>query len=172
MYEPSARERAKGIIVRVLKAMLAGVIAYITSYVIPQYLFGGLLRAFGGAMPPGALTPSELLVLFATIVVFFTVAIELTRDTVFEHALAIGRAITLLFFFIYAAGGGVVHLTLTPELGVPVPMEITIDATKLLFMIVGINLLEIGKSLVSAVYEISERVDRELERELERELRR
>ena len=172
MYEPSVRERARGIIVRVLRATLAGAIAYITSYMIPQYLFGHLLGAFGGAMPPGALTPSELLVLFATIVVFFTVAIEFTRDTVFEHALAIGRAITLLFFFIYAAGGGVVHLTLTPELEVPVPMEITIDATKLLFMIVGIDLLEIGKSLVGAVYEVSERVDRELERELERKPRR
>ena len=168
MYEEGIRSRLKAIVVRVVRAAIAGVLAYLTSYVIPVYLLSRAIEALAGITLPRAMTPHDILVLFATIVVFFAVSIELTKGTVYEHALAVGRGLTLLFFFIYVAGGGIIHVVIPPELGLPAPVEVTVDASKFLFILVGIDLLEIGKSLIRAVYTLSERVDRELERELAR----
>jgi len=163
--EEGLKTRVKRLLVRIGRATGAGVLAYITSYVVPTYLLSQALEAFGGVAPAG-LAPRDLLVLFATIVVFFTVSTEFTKGTAFEHAFSIGRGITLLFFFLYATGGGVISVVLTPEMGVPAPVAVTVDASRFLFILVGINLLDIGKSLIRAVYSMSERTEAELERGL------
>jgi len=161
-----AKELAK----RVVRAALSGVLAYITSYTIPMYLLSRAFETLEQYVPVvGLPSPTRLLYYFAFITVFYTVAVEFTRDTVFEHFFSVGRGLTFLFFFIYVSRGGVMSLGVPlsqlglPGLGV---VGITLDVSRVLFVLIGIDLLDIGKSVVNAVDFMSRKAEEELEKEL------
>ncbi len=103
---------------------------------------------------------------FASITVFFSVAIELTKDTILQHVFSIGRGVALLFFFIYATNGGVINLMVEvpEELGAPTPLSVflTLDVSLLLAIVIGIDLLGIGRSVLGAIHFLSEKAEEEL----------
>ncbi len=156
----------KTILVRVVKAALAGFLAYLTSYLIPKMLLSGVLGLLERSLPVAEIpSPLALLKYFAIITVFYTVAIELTRDTVLEHFFAVGRGLTMLFFFIYASGGGIISFSLPLSslgLGGAGQLAFTLDISKVLMVLIGIDILDIGRSVINAVNFLSERAEREV----------
>ena len=158
----NGRELALNLAIRLGRAALMGFLTYIAFYVLPMYFLGQAIRGLSGVITSGGPSPEALLVYFATMAVFFAVAIELTRDTVLEHAFSIGRGLAFLFFVIYATGGGLLTLTLS-RMGVPI--EMTIDASRLVLILVGIGLLDVGRSILNAVNWACEKAERELVRQ-------
>ncbi len=154
----------KEIVRRVGRAALAGVITFIWSYLIPSFFIGPSMA--GDFVTMAGPSPGELLRYFATIVVFYAIAIELAKGTVLEHAFSIGRELTLLFYFIYAMGGGVMEMVIRappiPPLEEPVEMVLKLDVSPLLAMVICIDLIGIGKGLLNAVYFLSQKAEEEL----------
>mgnify|MGYP000704591501 CR=1 FL=1 len=154
------RELAKNIAGRIIRAIVVGVITYITAYVIPMMFLQpgfGFMEEYVEIEGPD---PRTLLVTFASIAVFFAVAIELTKGTILQHVFSIGRGVAMLFFFIYATSGGVIRMAIDiPEGMAPIPLSIflTLDISLLLAIIIGIDLLGIAKSVLGAIYFLSEK---------------
>lgn len=157
----------KNLLVRIGRATASGLLAYVTSYLIPKYLLSRAFEAVEQMFPvAGMPTPLRLLEHFATIVVFYTVAIELTKGTVLEHFFSVGRGLTMLFFFIYASGGGIMEFSIPlSQLGVPGggSMGFTLDVSRVLMILIGIDILDIGKSVLNAVAFLSEKAEEEAE---------
>jgi len=150
---------------RALKATVVGVITYITAYVIPMMLFQpgfGFMERYVEIEGPD---PKALLVAFASIAVFFAIAIEITRGTILQHVFSIGRDVALLFYFIYATSGGIMKMIIrVPEgLGIPLPVTIslTLDISLLLAIVIGIDLLGMAKDVLGAIYFLSEKAEKE-----------
>jgi len=159
------KELVKEIGKRVLRATIVGVITYITAYVIPMMLLQpgfGFMERYVEIEGPD---PQALLVAFASIAVFFAVAVEVTRGTILQHVFSIGRDVALLFYFIYATSGGVMKMMIrVPEgLDIPIPISIslTLDISLLLAIIIGIDLLGMAKDVLGAIYFLSEKAERE-----------
>jgi len=157
----------KTILVRVGKATASGLLAYVTSYLIPKYLLSRAFETVEQMFPVASMpTPLRLLEYFATIVIFYTVAIELTKGTVLEHFFSVGRGLTMLFFFIYASGGGIMELSIPlSQFGVPGGGSVgfTLDVSRVLMVLIGIDVLDIGKSVLNAVAFLSEKAEKEIE---------
>jgi len=158
------KELVKNIARRVIRAIIVGVITYITAYVIPMMLFQpglGFMEEYVEIEGPD---PRALLVAFASITIFFSVAVELTRDTILQHVFSVGRGVAMLFFFIYATSGGVMEMVVNiPEGIAPIPLSVflTLDISLLLAIVVGIDLLGIAKDVLGAIYFLSEKAERE-----------
>ena len=137
---------------------------------IPKYLLSKALETLEEYVPVAGLpSPMKLLYYFAFISIFYAVTVEFTRDTVFEHFFSVGRGLTFLFFFIYVSGGGVMSLSVPlAQLGLAGlgTVDITLDVSRVLFVLIGIDLLDIGKSVVNAVDFMSKKAEEELEKEL------
>jgi len=157
-------ELIKDIAKRVLRAFIVGLITYITAYVIPMMLLQpgfGFMEEYVEIEGPD---PQALLVAFASIAVFFAVAIEITRGTILQHVFSVGRGVAMLFFFIYATSGGVIKMAIkVPEGIAPIPLSmfLTLDISLLLAIIIGIDLLGIAKSVLGAIYFLSEKAEKE-----------
>jgi len=157
----------KNLLVRIGRATASGLLAYVTSYLIPKYLLSRAFEAVEQMFPvAGMPTPLRLLEYFATIVVFYTVAVELTKGTVLEHFFSVGRGLTMLFFFIYASGGGIMELSIPlSQFGVPGGgyMGFTLEVSRVLMILIGIDIWDIGKSVLNAVAFLSEKAEEEAE---------
>ncbi|RLI09171.1 hypothetical protein DRO32_01160 [Candidatus Bathyarchaeota archaeon] len=158
---------AQDIAVRVFRAAVSGVVAYLISYVIPKFLLEQALITIEEYIPLGGMvSPLRLLEYFAFITVFYTVTVELTRKTVLEHFFSVGRGLTMLFFFIYASGGGIINFSVPlSQVGLAGAgnLSFRLDVSRVLFILIGIDFLDIGKSIINAVNFLSEKVEEELE---------
>lgn len=129
---------------RVIKATLWGTMTFFVYY-LPYQLFIMPMLMFPGAAD---LISGTLFYAFIGIVVFFAVVIKLCSDTIFQHVFSIARALILMIYFIYAFRGGIIALA--PSVG-DVTFNIMLDLRVFLYMVLLINLLGLGKSLLHAI---------------------
>jgi hypothetical protein len=147
--EPSL---AKNLALRAARGTLMGVITYVLAYYLPTLLY------------PEEAMPGEYRLLFTALVailIFHSTAVEFTRGTIFQYAFGFSRVLCLLVYFIYATGGGIMHISLSELMELPIPLSVIVDARYFLFMLISVDLVDLLKVLLGAVRFSCEKLERE-----------
>jgi len=97
-----------------------------------------------------------LLDLFVGIAVFFAVITNLFSGTIFGYAFSIARALIMIIYFIAAFNGGIVSLTMPLR---EFTVSIVVDVKAFLTILVLVNLLGIGKSLLQVTGFLAKKVE-------------
>ena len=139
---------------RVAKATVKAVLYLIFLYIIPT-LIVSQLSSFA---PDLFSTYTDYLAIFAAIVIFFVVASELTAGTIYQHAFNIGRALTLMIFFILALQGGVISQDFEAQ---GFNFHFAIDLRIYLAMLISIDLLSLARSVLQALNFLSQQVEQQ-----------
>lgn len=130
---------ASNILPKVLNATIWGSITILIFYYLPLMLF------------PHNLLPNEFastLTEFAVISVSFTIIGQLLKGTIAGCCFGIIRAFILIAFFFTISEGGLLTMTVPVS---EVVVNISVDITLILLMIVSVNLLDIAKNLLDAI---------------------
>lgn len=134
---------------RVMKAALWGAFTFMIVYYLPLTLIFNNL--------PANVVPFDYkaqLFDFALISVFFAVAGQLFSKTIIGCGFGIARAIVIVAYFLVLSDGGVLSLT------VPVSdytLNLTLDISIILLMIIAVNLLSVAKNLLGAINILTEK---------------
>jgi len=127
------------IVPRVLKAIVWGSLTFLIVYYLPMLIF------------PQDLLPIEYTVPladFAMISVFFAIVGQLFSGTIIGCGFGVAKALVLITYFFIISEGGIFSLTLDePEIMINVSVDISI----ILLMIVSVNLFDIAKNLLEAI---------------------
>jgi hypothetical protein len=141
---------------RIAKAAAKGIFYFVIFYVFPMLLVSQVSQL----APQLFADYGQTLFMFATVLIFFAVACELTSGTLYQHALNIGKAIILIVFFVLALNGGIIKLDL--DLIETQRISILADVRIYLLMLIAIDLLGLAKSVLQAVNFLSEKTERQL----------
>ena len=134
---------------RVMKAALMGALTVMVVYYLPLSLLPNNI--------PQNIMPFDYraqLFQFALISVFFAVAGQLFAKTVVGHGFGIAKALVIIAYFMVVSNGGMFSLA------VPVgdfTLNVTVDITIFLLMVVAVNLLSIAKNLLGAINILTEK---------------
>lgn len=139
---------------RIAKAAVKGILYLIFLYIVPLLIVAQL----SAIAPDMFSTYIGYLTIFAAIIIFFVVASELTAGTIYQHALNIGRAIVLIFFFILVLQGGIVSRDFVAQ---SYNFHFVVDLRIYLAMLISIDLLSLGKSVLQAINFLSQRVEQQ-----------
>ena len=134
---------------RVLKAFIWGTVTYILIYSVPSMLIPQDI--------PVDIMPFDLnarLFELATISVFFAVVGQLLSKTLIGCGFGIVKAIVYIIFFFTVSDGGIFSIDV--PLGGTM-LNVTVDVSIILLMVVSVNLLGIAKSLLDAIRIFSEK---------------
>ncbi len=127
------------IVPRILKAAVLVVITY-----LPLYFISALVRPLQSFFP----WYEPLTNIFAAVFIFFLVAGVFSSGTVFQYVFGVARTLVLMIFFICVLNGGIITLALPVE---GATVNIMLDLTVVLAMLVLVCLLGIGKNVVQAI---------------------
>lgn len=149
MAELNSKFIVKEVLPRVTKAALWGTLTFILVYSLPMML-----------IPPDL--PQNLIQFdygaqlfnFALISVFFAVVGQIFSRTIFGCGFGIAKAIILIAYFFMVSEGGIFNLTL-PFQGYTI--NIILDISVILLMVVSVNLLSIAKNLFQAINILNEK---------------
>ena len=149
MAELNANFVMKTVIPRVLKAAVWGTFTFVMVYYLPLML---IPRDIPQSILPFDYTAQ--LLDFAVISVFFAVVGQLFSGTVIGCGFGIARALVIIAYFFVVSEGGVFSVTLPIS---EVTVNLTLDISILLLMIVSVNLLSIAKNLFEAITILAEK---------------
>jgi len=135
------------ILPKAFKAALLAVIAY-----LPMYFLSSLVSPIKPFFP----WYEPLTNVFAAVFIFFLVAGVLSSGTVFQYVFGVARTLALMLFFIYVLNGGIITLTVPTE---GTPVNIMLNVTVVLAMLVLICLLGIAKNVVQAIDFVSSKAE-------------
>ena len=145
MAELNAKLILKKAIPRVLKATVWGSLTFLIVYYVPMMLYPTDILPFDYATQ---------LIQFAAIAVFFAVVGQLFSGTIIGCGFGIARALVIIAYFFAVSDGGVFSVTLPIS---EVTVNLTLDISILLLMIVSVNLLSIAKNLLEAITLLTEK---------------
>jgi hypothetical protein len=136
------------IVPRILKAVVWGSLTFLIVYYIPMLIF------------PQDLLPIEYsnpLADFAFLSVFFAVVGQLFSGTIIGCGFGVAKAIVLITFFFSISEGGIFRLTLPVT---EILVNVSVDISIILLMIVSVNLFDITKNLLEAITILSEKTSK------------
>ena len=154
MAELDSNFVTKTVLPRVLKAAVWGTFTFVMVYYLPLMLIPKDI--------PQNILPFDYtarLLDFAVISVFFAVVGQLFSGTVIGCGFGIARALVIIALFFVISEGGVFSVTLPIS---EVTVNLTLDISSILLMIISVNLLSIAKNLfeaISILNEASNRID-------------
>jgi hypothetical protein len=125
-----------------------GLLWFFLLYVLPTLLLSELVK---GVLP----SYTQLLSVFAIVIVFFVVVSELLAGTIFQYAFNIGKALVFMAFFIYALNGGFIAFDFEF-------LHIEADLRVYLAMLLTIDFLGLAKSLLQAIDFLAKKTERQL----------
>ena len=149
MAELNAKLIMKTVIPRVLKATVWGTFTFVMVYYLPLMLIPKDI--------PQNIIPFDYtaqLFDFAMISIFFAVVGQLFSGTVIGCGFGIARAIVIIAYFFVVSDGGIFSVTLPIS---EITVNLTLDITIILLMIVSVNLLSIAKNLFEAITLLTEK---------------
>jgi hypothetical protein len=152
MAELNANFVTKTVLPRVLKAAVWGTFTFVMVYYLPLMLIPKGI--------PQSILPfdySAQLLNFAVIAVFFAVVEQLFSGTIIGCGFSIARALVIIAYFFVVSDGGIFSVTLPIS---EVTVNLTLDISVLLLMIVSVNLLSIAKNLFEAINLLTEKSTR------------
>ena len=138
---------ARKFVPRIIKAALLVIITY-----LPLYFLSAFIEPFQSFFPWYAPTTN----LFAAVFMIFLVAGVFTSGTIYQYVFGIARTLVTMIFFIYVLNGGIVALAVPVE---GASVNVMVDLTVILAMLVLICLLGIGKNVVQAINFVSAKVE-------------
>ncbi|HDQ05410.1 MAG TPA: hypothetical protein ENN36_01645 [Candidatus Bathyarchaeota archaeon] len=130
---------------RALKAMVWGSVTFLVVYWLPMILYPTDMLPLDYATP---------LLQFAIIAVFFAVVGQFFSGTIIGCGFGVAKAIVVIAYFFAVSGGGVFSVTLPIS---ELTVNLTVDISVLLLMIVSVNLINIAKNLLAAIDILSEK---------------
>jgi len=139
----------KRILPKVFKAAFLAVITY-----LPMYFLSSLISPIKPFFP----WYEPVTNIFAAVFIFFLVVGVLFSGTVFQYVFGVARTLVLMVFFICVLNGGIITLTVPTE-GASVNM--ILDVTVVLAILVLICLLGIAKNVVQAIDFMSNKAETE-----------
>ncbi len=139
---------------RIAKAAVKAVFYLVFLYIIPT-LIVSQLSSFA---PSIFSTYENYLAIFAGVIIFFVVASELTAGTIYQHAFNIGRALVLLVFFVIALQGGIISQNFVAQ---GYTFHLAVDLRIYLAILISIDLLTLGRSVLQAIDFMSQRVEQQ-----------
>ena len=145
MAEAIAKLFMKEAFPRVLKATVWGSVTFLVVYWLPMLLYPRNILPLDYATP---------LLQFATIAVFFAVAGQLFSGTVIGCGFGVAKAIVVIAYFFAVSDGGVFSVTLPIS---ELTVNLAVDISILLLMIVSVNLINIAKNLLAAIVLLTEK---------------
>jgi hypothetical protein len=145
MAEAIAKLFLKEAFPRVLKATVWGALTFLVVYWLPMMLYPTDM------LPLDYSTP---LFQFATIAVFFAVVGQLFSGTIIGCGFGVAKAIVVIAYFFAVSDGGVFSVTLPIS---ELTVNLAVDISILLLMIVSVNLLNIAKNLLAAIDLLTEK---------------
>lgn len=138
---------ARKFVPKIFKAALLVVITY-----LPLYFLSAFIEPFQSFFP----WYEPLTNIFAAVFIIFLVVGVFTSGTVYQYVFGVARALVVMMFFIYALNGGIVTLAVPIE---GTTVNIMVDLTVILAMLVLVCLLGIGKNVVQAIEFVSAKVE-------------
>jgi len=152
MVELNAKFVMDTVLPRVLKAAVWGTFTFVMVYYLP-------LMLIPKNIPPNILPFDYATQLFdfALISVFFAVVGQLFSGTVIGCGFGIARALVIIAFFFVVSEGGVFNVTLPIS---DLTVNLRLDISTLLLMVVSVNLLSIAKNLFEAISLLTEKSTR------------
>ncbi len=151
MAELNAKLIMKKSIPRVLKAAVWGILTLIVVYYLPLML---IPRELTQNILPFDYTAQ--LLDFALIAVFFAVVEQLFSGTIIGCGLGIARAFVILAYFFAVSNGGVFSVSLPIT---EITINLTVDITIILVMLVSVSLLDIARNLLKAINLLTSKSD-------------
>ncbi|MCW4033986.1 MAG: hypothetical protein NWF03_01335, partial [Candidatus Bathyarchaeota archaeon] len=151
MVELNADSVMKHVFPRVFKAAIWGTVTFIIVYYLPMMLIPSDI--------PQDIIPFDYtakLFDFALISVTFTVLGQLFSGTIFGCGFGVAKAIVIISYFFIVSEGGIFNV-IVPVSGVT--LNVTLDISIILLMIVSVNLLSIAKNLFEAITLLTEKTD-------------
>lgn len=145
MAELNAKLIWKTVVPRVLKATVWGSLTFLIVYYIPKMLY------------PTDLLPVDYataLFDFVIISIFFAVVGQLFSGTIIGCGFGIAKAIVIIAYFFVVSEGGVFSITLPIS---EVTVNLAVDISIFLLMVVSVNLLAIAKNLLEAITLLTEK---------------
>ena len=124
---------------RILKAVVWGSFTFFIVYYLPMLLYPQELLPVNYSIP---------LTEFATIAVFFAVVGQLMSGTIIGCGFGVAKALVIIAFFFTISEGGIFSLTLPVS---EVVINLSVDISIILIMIVAVNLFDIAKHLLDAI---------------------
>ena len=152
MAELNANFVTKTVLPRVLKAAVWGTFTFVLVYYVPLMLIPQDL--------PQNILPFDYtaqLLDFAVISVFFAVVGQLFSGTVIGCGFGIARALVIMGLFFVVSEGGVFSITFPIS---EVTVNLVLDISTILLMIVSVNLLSIAKNLFEAISLLTKKATR------------
>ena len=129
----------KTVIPRVLKATVWGSVTFFIVYYLPMLIFPQDL------LPIEYITP---LADFAMISVFFAVVGQLFSGSIIGCGFGVAKALVLITYFFSISEGGIFSLTIPVT---EIMINVSVDISIVLLMIVSVNLFGIVKNLLKAI---------------------
>ena len=145
MAEAIAKLFLKEAFPRVLKATVWGALTFLVVYWLPMMLYPTDILPLDYATP---------LFQFATIAVFFAVVGQLFSGTIIGCGFGVAKAIVIIAYFFAVSDGGVFNVTLPIS---ELTVNLAVDISIILLMIVSVNLLNIAKNLLAAIVLLTEK---------------
>ncbi|MFC1487762.1 hypothetical protein ACFLRN_08775 [Thermoproteota archaeon] len=127
------------IVPRVLKAIVWGSLTFLIVYYLPMLIFPQDL------LPIEYITP---LADFAMISVFFAVVGQLFSGSIIGCGFGVAKALVLITYFFSISEGGIFSLTIPVT---EIMINVSVDISIVLLMIVSVNLFDIVKNLLEAI---------------------
>jgi hypothetical protein len=120
---------------RILKAVVKSLIVIIVFLILSQML-----------SPLNQIFPqtTSLLQTYVTVYVVFIILGELTKGTIYQHVLGMGKAFFFIGYTIYALNSGIITQTIEP-------VTFTVNLEVFLMMIILIGTLDFSKSLLQII---------------------
>jgi len=141
----------KTVFPRVFKAAVWGAFTFVIVYYLPMMLIPSDI--------PQDIIPFDYtakLFDFALISVLFTVLRQLFSGTIFGCGFGVAKAIVVIAYFFMVSDGGIFDVAV-PVSGVT--LNVSLDISIILLMIVSVNLLSIAKNLFEAITLLTENSD-------------
>lgn len=148
LTEDRAQEFLKGMLPKVLKALVKGLFWFFLLYFLPNLLLSDLAQGVMSGY-------TEFLFTFALVIVFFVMVSELLAGTIFQYAFDIGKALVFMLFFIYALNGGFFEFDFET-------VHIEADLRVYLAMLLIIDFIGLAKSLLQAIDFLAKKTERQL----------
>ncbi len=145
MAEAISKLFLKEMFPRVLKAIVWGAVTFLVVYWLPMMLYPTDMLPLDYATP---------LFQFAIIAVFFAVAGQLFSGTIIGCGFGVAKAIVIIAYFFAVSDGGVFSVTLPIS---ELTVNLAVDISILLLMIVSVNLINIAKNLLAAIALLTEK---------------
>jgi len=139
MAELNAKSIVRELYPRALKATVWGSVTFLVVYYLPMMLYPTDMLPLDYATP---------LFQFAIIAVFFAVAGQLFSGTIIGCGFGVAKAIVIIAYFFAVSDGGVFSVTLPIS---ELTVNLAVDISVLLLMIVSVNLINIAKNLLAAI---------------------